>query len=298
MHIRPNLFGRLFGAVKRIELKESELVIRSKSSYSAKSTSLVIRYSDLVDLPVIQRRIFGHSILVNSGSNSVSILFLGAREAKGALRILEGAAAENLASDISSAITLLKDKVEVEYFRDSSSEAIEATLKLILKRYSVGKGRWDVLLGERTVGKLRAFNALIPIAEGKKLLRQRFEKRMLEQRQGFYDDIESNPLTEQQRLSVIRNNDLNLVLAAAGTGKTSVMVAKAVDLIDSGRAMGKEILVLAFNNAAANELKESSNSRIETQYRRIKRADSFYLSRPRSKYSQRVWDPRAYVGDG
>src|SRR5690606_38198604 len=59
-----------------------------------------------------------------------------------------------------------------------------------------------------------------------------------------------------QRLAVVRNNDLNLVLAAAGTGKTSVMVAKALDLINSGMASSDEILILAYNNAAARELEE------------------------------------------
>ncbi|EJG0998753.1 UvrD-helicase domain-containing protein [Vibrio parahaemolyticus] len=54
----------------------------------------------------------------------------------------------------------------------------------------------------------------------------------------------------------MRSNDRNMVLAAAGTGKTSVMVAKALDLIDRGLAKPSEILVLAYNRAAAEELKE------------------------------------------
>ena len=83
-----------------------------------------------------------------------------------------------------------------------------------------------------------------------------FEFAKLYERKNFYEKIESNPLTEQQRQAVIRNNDLNLVLAAAGTGKTSVIVVKALDLIDSGMATSDEILILAYNNAAAKELKE------------------------------------------
>jgi len=47
-----------------------------------------------------------------------------------------------------------------------------------------------------------------------------------------------------------------MVLAAAGTGKTSVMVAKALDLIDRVSAEPSEILILAYNRAAANELQE------------------------------------------
>lgn len=95
-----------------------------------------------------------------------------------------------------------------------------------------------------------------PLSQGKDRLREAYESKLLLSRKSFFDIIESNPLTEQQRLSVIRNNDINLVLAAAGTGKTSVMVAKALDLIESKAAKNDEILVLAYNNAAAKELKE------------------------------------------
>ncbi|WP_350636713.1 UvrD-helicase domain-containing protein, partial [Pseudoalteromonas sp. GW168-MNA-CIBAN-0100] len=74
-------------------------------------------------------------------------------------------------------------------------------------------------------------------------LRNKYERKQLAQRADFYNNVESNPLTNEQRLAVIRNNDKNLVLAAAGTGKTSVMVAKALDLIATKQAMPEQILV-------------------------------------------------------
>ena len=52
-----------------------------------------------------------------------------------------------------------------------------------------------------------------------------------------------------------------MVLAAAGTGKTSVMVAKALDLIDSETATSDEILILAYNKDAATELTERLEER-------------------------------------
>lgn len=52
-----------------------------------------------------------------------------------------------------------------------------------------------------------------------------------------------------------------MVLAAAGTGKTSVMVAKALDLIDSGACKSEDILILAYNRDAATELSERLQER-------------------------------------
>ena len=44
----------------------------------------------------------------------------------------------------------------------------------------------------------------------------------------FFDRVEVQPLTDEQRRAVVIDEDRNLVVAAAGSGKTSVIVAKAV----------------------------------------------------------------------
>ncbi len=49
-------------------------------------------------------------------------------------------------------------------------------------------------------------------------LRAIHTSRVLKGREAFYDSIESNPLTPEQRLSVVQHDDYNMVLAAAGTG--------------------------------------------------------------------------------
>jgi DNA helicase-4 len=70
----------------------------------------------------------------------------------------------------------------------------------------------------------------------------------------FFDAIESNPLTQEQRLAVVTDEDATLVLAGAGSGKTSVIVAKAAYLIARGIRQPDEILLLAFGKDAAAEM--------------------------------------------
>ena len=72
--------------------------------------------------------------------------------------------------------------------------------------------------------------------------------------QEFFDTIESNPLSPEQRLAVATDEDATLVLAGAGSGKTSVIVAKAAYLIERGIRLPGEILLMAFGKDAAAEM--------------------------------------------
>ena len=84
----------------------------------------------------------------------------------------------------------------------------------------------------------------------------RFEKEELERWQEFFDTFEKNPLTPEQRLSIIADEDATLVLAGAGSGKTSVITAKAAYLVKAGIRKPEEILLLAFARDAAKEMSE------------------------------------------
>lgn len=72
----------------------------------------------------------------------------------------------------------------------------------------------------------------------------------------FFDTLEKHPLTQAQRRACALDEDNVLVLAGAGTGKTSTMMAKAAYLVRSGLAKPNEILMLAFAKKARDELEE------------------------------------------
>lgn len=83
----------------------------------------------------------------------------------------------------------------------------------------------------------------------------------LDRWKNLFDTIESNPLTPEQRLSVVVDEDATLVLAGAGSGKTSVITAKAAYLVKASFRQPDEILLLAFAKNAAEEMSERVEAR-------------------------------------
>lgn len=72
----------------------------------------------------------------------------------------------------------------------------------------------------------------------------------------LFDVVERQPLSDEQAHAVICFDNRVQVVAAAGSGKTSTMVAKAAYAVQRGIAAPDEIIMLAFNRDAARELQE------------------------------------------
>ena len=64
------------------------------------------------------------------------------------------------------------------------------------------------------------------------------------------------PITDEQAEAIATDEDTTLVLAGAGTGKTSVIVGKISHLVRNQGVSPREILVVAFNRKAAVEIHE------------------------------------------
>jgi len=91
----------------------------------------------------------------------------------------------------------------------------------------------------------------------------------------FFDNVEKLPLTEKQRIACVTNDDHNLVIAGAGTGKTATLVGKAGFLVEADIAKAKNVLMLAFGNKAAAEMNERIKDRIPSVAQDIK-ASTFH----------------------
>lgn len=78
----------------------------------------------------------------------------------------------------------------------------------------------------------------------------------------FFDTVEKSPLTPEQARAVVCFDNRMLVVASAGSGKTSTMVAKAGYALHRNLIPADKILMLAFNNAAAKELGARTQERL------------------------------------
>jgi DNA helicase IV len=84
----------------------------------------------------------------------------------------------------------------------------------------------------------------------------------LARNRAFFDQVEKTPLTVEQARAVVTYDNRVRVIAVAGSGKTSVMVARAAYAIARGFAAPERILMLAFNADAAAELQTRVTARL------------------------------------
>lgn len=72
----------------------------------------------------------------------------------------------------------------------------------------------------------------------------------------FFSNIEGRALDLQQRTAIITDEDNNLDIAGAGSGKTTTIVGKVKYIIDRYKAKPEEILLISFTKNAASTLAE------------------------------------------
>jgi DNA helicase-4 len=129
----------------------------------------------------------------------------------------------------------------------------------------------DVLDVEKVVGSLKAplQEAVRQIVAFRKIseearaaTNERFIADAADRYRDFFDRVESRPLTERQRRAALTGEDATLVLAGAGSGKTSVLMARAGFILESGLAGESEILVRAFARKAQQEMAERIKARL------------------------------------
>jgi len=83
-------------------------------------------------------------------------------------------------------------------------------------------------------------------------------KKELQKHQAYFESLEKYPLTQKQREAIIVDEYRNLVVAGAGTGKTSTLIGKAGYIQKKG-IQSEHILLLSFGSDPRDEM----NSRLK-----------------------------------
>lgn len=91
---------------------------------------------------------------------------------------------------------------------------------------------------------------------------ERFLQSELIEHRSFFDNVERSPLTAEQALAVVCFDNRVQLIASAGSGKTSTMIAKAGYAVYRGIVAPEQVVMLAFNAKAAAELNQRVRDRL------------------------------------
>ena len=139
---------------------------------------------------------------------------------------------------------------------------VQEATKLQIRWNNVPIARW-----QRTAEYNEVTENLIALSNLKGNIKQRIHqhneavaKKRAEAAYALIGDVEGRRLDEQQLNCIVKKAHNHLVIAGAGTGKTTTVVGKIKYLLKSGQCRPEDILVLSFTNASASEMSERIRS--------------------------------------
>lgn len=136
---------------------------------------------------------------------------------------------------------------EMERFKDSLA-AVEACEKKVFPKYAqfvTNPAVKQLLSIKKDLDRLRESH------------NKEFVVHELEANQTYFDTVLGKyPLDPQQRDSIVKLEDNCLVIASAGSGKTSTILGKAKYLVEKRNIDPSKVLLITFTRKAANELHE------------------------------------------
>lgn len=257
MKYKPSLFNSLFKGSWRISIDRGALVCK-KSRENHR-----IDYFDIRGVR-IETGLIWDTVTVTTNNQSLHLKGMPEKVAK------------SLRQDIE---TRTKDAIISHVLgREGALPEVEAQIKKILQsnRYisqndirnwvsqipDIGKDLAHPYFDPDSLPKKAKANleTFLEISNPESLVLQQVNQQFVQQEMDKYSQLfqqlEEFPLSEEQMRAAVINEDRNLLIAAAGSGKSSTIVAKAIYLVAAGLARPEEILILAFNKGAQVEVEQ------------------------------------------
>mgnify|MGYP001177269607 CR=1 FL=1 len=238
--IKPSFILKFLGA-KKLNIKLKNLLITSKHSKESEFDLNKIKKIN------VKRGLLFNDINISLDNHNILLKKLTKKQS------------EYLEYKISN-LNLIKDALEeiqeltnckkyinnksIFFFIKKYKNLFKKTLYLHHKKYN---------LGIEELKLLKFFNNTDKIAIERN---KHFVNEEIKKFKSLFDKIEDNPLTFAQRKAIVTDEDSTLVVAGAGTGKTSTVVGKVSYLLTKKEIKPNEILALAFGRDAADEMRE------------------------------------------
>lgn len=258
--IEPGKLGRLFG-YSAVALVRSGSCIALSDSVREKES---VQVNGLAQDNVLREGLLFSALNIPLAGGTITLKWLPKRVARKAASWLRAQWYQGIAPDIAATARDIRRILGSGYLRDSRLQTIQS-----LARESRGVFKFPPEVGDVSDEIYRDFRLICEVAEWRddsvQRYRWRYVRHTKEKFADYFDSIESNPLTDSQRDACVIDQDNNLVLAGAGTGKTSTMIGRAGFLVKSGQSQPREILMLAFAKKAADEMQQRLSERIEEQ---------------------------------
>lgn len=253
--LRPHFLARLFGATSFIEIYDEGITFVGKHEAGHFS------WQQIDSPPKVNLGLTGGSITFSINHKNYTVSALSYAATRKHQHNLFAFWANQNAEYLASFVRDVELHCQRAYLKDSSRESIQARAQKEAQRWSgwqSAKGLNAAVTGVALCVQEISNWSDEQVAS----IRERFVTNQLNQYKPFFDEVESNPLTDKQRIACVTDNDNNLLLAGAGTGKTSVMVGRTGYLVKSGKAKPEDILLLAFGAKAAEEMDERIKQRL------------------------------------
>lgn len=122
------------------------------------------------------------------------------------------------------------------------------------------KSYGDIGLDPKDVASIRS---LLEYFEEGEAYRNRYNKEFvaqeIKQYGSFFDNVENRKLDIQQRTAIVTDEDNNIIIAGAGSGKTTTIVGKVGYVIKRYNVPPDQILLISFTNKSASTLASRIN---------------------------------------
>ena len=246
--ISSSLFGRLFGHHTEIIIDSNGLTILIDT------TQTEVTWQALKKPPVFDNEWFGQRMLIASNNKDYELSKLAYSSAKRYKNQCEQLWIDCHKASLENLLMKIDKFINNKYLRYSALENIKTAVNNSYQQWfpwvlsaDIKSAQLAKLLEKLSYYQHWQTSDIVDYQES-------YIAKQLKIHQHFFDYVASNPLTVMQRRACVIDDDNNLLLAGAGTGKTSVMVGRTGYLLNSQQANSSEILLLAYGRKAADEM--------------------------------------------